>query len=147
MRNLKSILLVEDDNVDVMAIKRAFKELEIVNKLIPVVNGEEALVYLRDENNEKPSLILLDLNTPKIDGIEFLRIIKSDEKLVVIPVVVLTTSNNQCDIVECFKNGVAGYMVKSVDYGNFVEKLRIINEYWSLSELPSEDEITAAGTS
>jgi len=80
---------------------------------------------------------LLDLNMPKMNGTEFLKIVKKDELLKKIPVVVLTTSSQQQDVVESFKLGAAGYMVKSVDYGKFVETIRTINLYWTLSELPS----------
>ena len=137
MRSLKPILLVEDDDVDVMTIKRVLKDLSIGNPLINMSNGEQALEYLRTKGNKKPCVILLDLNMPKMNGIEFLTIAKADKTLKKVPVVVLTTSGQQQDIVECFKLGVAGYMVKSVDYDKFVETIRTINLYWTLSELPS----------
>jgi CheY-like chemotaxis protein len=137
MRNSKPILLIEDDNVDVMTVERVFRDLKIANQLVSTSNGEQALEYLRTNGNKKPCVILLDLNMPKMNGTEFLKIVKTDEALKKIPVVVLTTSSQQQDVVESFKLGAAGYMVKSVDYGKFVETIRTINLYWTLSELPS----------
>ncbi|MFB0554692.1 MAG: response regulator [Phycisphaerae bacterium] len=137
MRNSKPILLIEDDNVDVMTVERSLRDLKIANQLVSTSNGEEALEYLRTNGNKKPCVILLDLNMPKMNGSEFLKIVKKDEALKKIPVVVLTTSSQQQDVVESFKLGAAGYMVKSVDYGKFVETIRTINLYWTLSELPS----------
>ena len=137
MRSSKPILLIEDDNVDVMTVERVFRDLKIANHLVSTSNGEQALEYLRTNGNKKPCVILLDLNMPKMNGTEFLKIVKTDEALKKIPVVVLTTSSQQRDVVESFKLGAAGYMVKSVDYGKFVETIRTINLYWTLSELPS----------
>ena len=137
MRNLNPILLVEDDNVDVMTVERALKDLKIKNQLVSTANGEEALEYLKNNGNKKPCIILLDLNTPKMNGIEFLKIVKEDKTLKKIPVVVLTTSSQQQDIVECFKLSVAGYIVKSIDYANFAKAISTINLYWTLSKLPT----------
>ena len=140
MRNSKPILLVEDDDVDVMTVKRAFNDLKVTNQLVSTGNGEEALEYLRSQSNTKPSVILLDLNMPKMNGIEFLKTVKTDEALKKIPVVVLTTSGAEQDVVESFNLGAAGYMVKSVDYMKFVDIIRTIDMYWSLSELPFNGE-------
>ncbi len=137
MRSSKPILLVEDDREDAMTVKRAFKDIKVTNGLIHVVNGEEALEYLRSESNKKPCVILLDLKMPKMDGIEFLKIAKADEGLKKIPVVMLTTSKEEQDVVESFKLSVAGYIVKPADYKKFVEAIRTINLYWTLSELPN----------
>jgi len=136
MRDSKPILLVEDDSVDVMTVKRALRDVHVTNHLVHTGNGEEALDYLKNESNRKPYVILLDLNMPKMNGIEFLKTIKSDEVLKKIPVVVLTTSKDEHDIAESFKLGVAGYMVKSVDYESSVETIKTIVLYWILSELP-----------
>lgn len=132
----KSIMLVEDDQVDTMTVRRALKELHVTNPLQHVENGEEALNFLRNPANLQPCLILLDLNMPIMGGIEFLQIAKKDEALKGIPVVVLTTSEEQEDKVESFQLGVAGYMRKPVDYPNFVEMIRTIDAYWTISELP-----------
>ena len=131
----KPILLVEDDEVDQMTVKRALNDIRVTNQLDIAGNGEEALTFLKDENNQKPGLILLDLNMPKMNGIEFLRVIKDDKDLKRIPVVVLTTSEEEQDKVNSFDLGVAGYMVKPVDYSQFVEVVRTIDLYWTLSEL------------
>ncbi|HAN54778.1 MAG TPA: two-component system response regulator [Betaproteobacteria bacterium] len=130
------ILLVEDDEVDIMTVKRALKDLHVTNPLVIRENGEEALAYLRDSNNEKPCLILLDLNMPVMSGIEFLQVDKHDDALKAIPVVVLTTSQEQQDKVNSFNLGVAGYMAKPVAYQQFVEVMRTINAYWTISEIP-----------
>ncbi len=137
MRNSKPILLVEDDRVDIMTVKRTFKDLKITNQLVCLGDGNQALEYLRNENNEKPCVILLDLNMPKMNGVEFLRTIKADKALKEIPVVVLTTSKKEQDVIESFNLGVAGYIVKPVDYKKFVETIRTIGLYWTLSELPN----------
>lgn len=139
MQSSKPILLVEDDSVDAMTVRRALKELNRPNPLIHKTNGQEALEYLRDAGNERPYVILLDLNMPKMNGIEFLRIVKADDLLKSIPIVVLSTSNEECDIAESFKLNVTGYIVKQVDYKKFVETIRAIDRYWSLSEMPNEE--------
>ena len=136
MKSSKSVMLVEDDNVDVMTVKRAFKDLNIKNQLIIAPNGEEALEYLKNNDNSKPCIILLDLNMPKMNGLEFLRTIKTDENLKKIPVIVLTTSSQEEDVVESFNFGVAGYIVKSVDYIEFTQAIKTINSYWTLSKVP-----------
>lgn len=136
MRNSKPILLVEDDQVDAMTVKRALKDINVTNRLDITNNGEEALTFLRNPENEKPGIILLDLNMPRMNGIEFLEIAKNDDDLKKIPVVVLTTSKEEQDKVDSFNLGVAGYMIKPVDYLKFVEVVKTIDLYWTLSELP-----------
>jgi len=135
----KPILLVDDDRVDVMTTKRALKDINVTNPVYTAGNGEEALELLRDGKTEKPGVILLDLNMPRMNGIEFLRVIKNDVSLKRIPVVVLTTSKEEEDKVDSFNLGVAGYMIKPVDYMKFVEVIRAINMYWTLSELTELD--------
>ncbi len=136
MRGKRPILLVEDDKVDAMTVKRALKEIHVTNPVETAGNGEEALEYLRAHKDEEPCIILLDLNMPRMNGIEFLKAAKQDELLKMIPVVVLTTSKEDQDKVESFKLSVAGYMIKPVDYQKFVDVMRTINIYWTLSELP-----------
>jgi len=140
MQNSKPILLIEDDDVDVMTVKRAIRDLKVTNQLVSIGDGEEAIEYLRTESTTKPCIILLDLNMPKMDGAEFLKIIKADKALKKIPIVILTTSNSDRDVIESFERGAAGYMVKSVDYEKFVETIRAIDQYWTLSKLPSNGE-------
>ena len=136
MRYTKPVLLVEDDSVDAMTVKRSLKDLGAKSFLVRSTNGEEALEYLRDVKNEMPCIILLDLNMPKMNGIEFLKIVKADERFKKIPVIILTTSKEDCDILESFELSVAGYMIKPVDYKQFVESMRTLHSYWSLSKLP-----------
>lgn len=132
----KPILLVEDDQVDTMTVMRALKEIHVTNPLVHLENGEEAVRYLRDPASEKPCIILLDLNMPIMNGIEFLQVVKHDDQLKRIPIVVLTTSEEQQDKVNSFNLGVAGYMAKPVDYRQFVEVMRSIDAYWTISEMP-----------
>jgi CheY-like chemotaxis protein len=132
----KPILLVEDDQVDTMTVTRALKEIHVTNPLVHLENGEEAVNYLQDPASEKPCIILLDLNMPIMNGIEFLQVVKHDDQLKRIPVVVLTTSEEQQDKVNSFNLGVAGYMAKPVDYRQFVEIMRSIDAYWTISEMP-----------
>ena len=142
MKDKMTILLVEDDEIDVMSVKRAFQQNKITNPLFIANNGEEALDFLRkegkfaDSNHKLPNMILLDLNMPRMDGMEFLQIIKNDEKFRAIPVVILTSSNLNDDIKKSYQNGVAGYLVKPVTFGNFAEMIRALDLYWTLSELP-----------
>ena len=137
MRNSKPVLLIEDNSVDAMIVKRALKDINVTNQAVHKLNGEEALEYLRGQGNQKPCVILLDLNMPKMNGIEFLKIAKADDELKQIPVVVLTTSREEQDKIESFKFSVAGYIVKPPDYKKFVEAMRTLNMYWTLSELPN----------
>ncbi len=136
------ILLVEDDDVDAENVVRAFKKNKISNPLHIACNGEEALAFLRHQGPYAdpeafpcPGIILLDLNMPVMNGIEFLKIVKSDENLKRIPVVVLTTSREEGDRVESFKLSVAGYIIKPVEFDNFVRVVQTIDLYWTLSEL------------
>lgn len=134
MKKQQTILLVEDDVVDQMTVKRALKDIHVTNLLKIANNGEEALEFLMDEKNELPGIILLDLNMPRMNGIEFLKIIKENNRIKRIPVVVLTTSREEQDRINTFDLGIAGYMVKPVDYMQFVEVIKTINLYWTLSE-------------
>lgn len=136
MKHEKPILLVEDDVVDQMTVQRAMKDCNITNRLGIAGNGEEALERLRNSGAELPGIILLDLNMPRMNGIEFLEEVKRDESIKMIPVVVLTTSKEERDKTESFKLGVAGYMVKPTDYVRFVDVMKTIRRYWTLSELP-----------
>lgn len=136
-----SLLLIDDDEVDVMTVKRAFKKNNITNPLYVAANGLEALALLR--SNEMPMLlpgqrrlILLDLNMPKMGGIEFLRELRADSELRALPVIVLTTSNEDKDKVEAYNLNVAGYIIKPVTFTKFVEAMGTLYKYWTLSEMP-----------
>jgi CheY-like chemotaxis protein len=136
MRTL-NILLVEDDEVDVMNVQRSFKKNNISNPLFIAGNGVEALEMLR--NGTVPAqnrLILLDINMPKMNGIEFLRVLRADPVLRSSLVVVLTTSNDDKDRMESYELNVAGYLVKPVTFGSFVELMLALNKYWMLVEMP-----------
>ncbi len=135
-----SILLVEDDEVDAMTVRRAFRELKVTNPLVQQVNGEAALEFLRGAAaHELPCLILLDLNMPVMNGIEFLQVVKHHARWRRIPAVVLTTSQEEQDKIDSFDLSVAGYMTKPVDYRKFVEAMRTIDAYWTLSEVAPVD--------
>ena len=136
MKGTKFVLLVEDDEVDVMSVKRAFSDLNITNPLYVKDNGETALQYLLDNNNALPCLILLDINMPKMGGIEFLKIAKNNPLLKKIPVIIFTTSKEEKDRIESFELGIAGYMIKPVNYKQFVDVIKTIHLYWTISELP-----------
>ena len=136
METLKSkrILLVEDDHLDAMTVRRAFRDINANAILDLTGNGEEALDYLRQPGQTKPALILLDLNMPRMNGIEFLHEVKKDASLREIPVVVLTTSREQAEKAESLKLGAAGFITKPMDYHQFVEMVRALNHYWAITE-------------
>ena len=134
---LLNILLVEDDEVDVMNVRRAFKANDIANPLFVVGNGVEALEKLR--SGELPAerrLVLLDLNMPRMNGIEFLVELRRDPELAATTVVVLTTSNNDRDRVQAYDLNVAGYLVKPVTFADFADLMATLNKYWTLVEMP-----------
>lgn len=140
MHKLINILLVEDDDVDVMNIKRAFKKNNITNPLFRATNGLEALAMLRGEGMELidplPKIILLDLNMPKMGGIEFLKVLRADERLAGISVFIMTTSNEDRDKVEAYKLNVAGYILKPLSMDQFISAVATLNNYWQLIEFP-----------
>ncbi len=137
---LVNILLVEDDEVDVMNVKRAFKKNNITNPLNVCNNGFEALQFLRGESEipllEIPKIILLDINMPKMGGIEFLSEIRKDEKLKNISVFIMTTSNEDKDKLDAYNLNVAGYILKPLSMERFIEAVSTLNNYWKLCEFP-----------
>lgn len=133
MLSLK-ILLLEDDMIEVMKLNRTISSLKLNHKIIEANNGEEALKLL-EKKDELPDIILLDLNMPKINGIEFLDILKKDPILKNIPTIILTTSGNQKDLSECYKIGIAGYVLKPLKYEDYVSKIEKVLAYWSINEL------------
>ena len=137
-----NILLVEDDEVDVMNVRRAFKKNNISNPLFVAGNGIEALEMLRSDSGNPPAvpdsrrLILLDLNMPKMGGLEFLKELRSDSDLKATPVIVLTTSDEDRDLVEAYNLNVAGYILKPVTFTKFASVITTLNKYWTLCEFP-----------
>jgi len=132
-----NILLVEDDEVDVMNVRRAFERNNVSNPLYVAGNGLEALEMLRDGTvPTERRLILLDLNMPKMNGIEFLRALRADPAFAPTPVVVLTTSNEERDKVDAYNFNVAGYLLKPVTFVDFVDLMATLNKYWMLVEMP-----------
>jgi CheY-like chemotaxis protein len=135
--HLSDILLVDDDSVDAVIVRRVLRDLAVTNQLVHVTDGDRALAYLRGQNKETPCVILLDLNMPTMTGIEFLEIVKADEVLKGIPVVVVTTSDEQQDMTMSFELGAAAYVVKSSDYGEFRQKIRTIERYLAPVQPPA----------
>ncbi len=137
-----NILLVEDDEVDVMNVRRAFKKYRITNPLFVAGNGVEGLKMLRSQAGQPPivpanrRLILLDLNMPKMNGLEFLEELRNDEDLKRTPVIVLTTSDEDKDRIEAYNFNVSGYILKPVTFVNFAEVMVALNKYWALCEMP-----------
>ncbi|NRA93318.1 MAG: response regulator [Psychroserpens sp.] len=134
MNKILKVLLIEDDTIEVMKLNRSITSLQLRHHIIEANNGEMALQLLKDHSN-LPHVILLDLNMPKINGIEFLRILKIDDRLKYIPTIVLTTSNNKKDLLECYKIGIAGYILKPLKYEDYVSKIDKLLAYWSMNEL------------
>jgi len=135
------ILLVEDDSVDVMNVQRAFRKNNINNPLHIARNGIEALDMLRGNDGHKklnplPKIILLDINMPKMNGIELLREIRNDEELRSISVFIMTTSNDDHDKFQAYHMNVAGYIVKPISFEKFVHAVSVLNNYWKLCEQP-----------
>jgi len=139
---LKRVLLVEDDPRDVELILEALGEYNLANEVITAIDGEEALDYLYCRGNFKerpdinPAVVLLDLKLPKINGMEVLKQIRSDEKLKMIPVVVLTSSREERDWIESYKLGVNAYVVKPVDFHEFVNAVKDLGVFWAVINEP-----------
>ncbi len=134
---INSILLIEDERINVLAVQKGLGKLDKENKLVAVDSAEKALDYLTESKNEMPQVILLDLNLPKMNGIGFLKVIKEHPELKKIPVIVLTTSESKQDRTTCFNLQVAGYFVKPIDY---FELIRSIWGYWTKSEFARVDD-------
>jgi CheY-like chemotaxis protein len=134
MKKKLKILLIEDDTIELMKLNRAMSSLNMNHKVTEVNNGEDALELLLNEEYY-PDIILLDLNMPKINGIEFLSILKTNESLKFIPTIILTTSSNKKDLLECYNIGIAGYVQKPLKYQDYIAKINILLSYWSANEL------------
>jgi CheY-like chemotaxis protein len=142
MSNLGRILLVEDDPKDVELTLTALEEYKLANEVVIARDGEEALDYLYRRGNfatrstDNPAVLLLDLKLPKVDGLEVLQQIKADPKLKLIPVVVLTSSHEERDMVTSYKLGVNAYVVKPVDFHEFVNAVKELGIFWALVNEP-----------
>jgi CheY-like chemotaxis protein len=137
--NEVEILLVEDNPTDAELTLRALKKSRLANRVVHVVDGEEALNFLfargaySDRNIEHgPKVVLLDLKLPKVDGLEVLKIVKSDPRTKIIPVVILTSSQQEKDMLQSYESGVNSYIVKPVDFDKFMETVNSLGMYWLL---------------
>ncbi|WP_228237821.1 response regulator [Allomuricauda sp. M10] len=129
-----NILFIEDDLIETMKFQRTLSKMESKHVLTEAKNGEEALEILQS-GKMLPDIILLDLNMPRMNGIEFLGILKSHPKIKYLPTIVLTTSENRDDLLECYKIGIAGYIIKPLKYEDYETKLKTVLEYWNINEL------------
>jgi CheY-like chemotaxis protein len=140
MNSLVNILLVEDDEVDIMNVKRAFKKNNIMNSLFVANDGLEALEKLKGKEGQlitpMPRIILLDINMPRMGGIEFLQSIRKDPDLKSLSVFVMTTSNEESDKIAAYNLNVAGYILKPLSFESFVSAVSVLNHYWQLCERP-----------
>ena len=144
MKNTKiEILIVEDNKNDVEMTLRALKKKNLVNSIHVINDGAEALefifatgIYKDRDINQHPKIILLDLNLPKVNGLEILKKIKSNEQTKSIPVVILTSSNEETDIIESYKTGANSYIVKPVNFENFAKSVSEVGMYWLLLNKP-----------
>jgi two-component system response regulator len=136
MRQKCDILLVEDNPDDAGLTIRALKKHNLANQLLHLEDGQEALDFLFNDKNEMPRLIVLDLKMPKVDGIDVLRKLKSDQHRKVIPVVVLTSSREEKDIVESYQFGVNAYIVKPVDFDQFAKAVADLGLFWMVLNQP-----------
>ncbi|WP_291871347.1 response regulator [Maribacter sp.] len=129
-----NVLFIEDDAIETMKLNRTVSKLQLKHKITEAKNGEEALAFLRSDE-VLPDIILLDLNMPKMSGIEFLGILKEDPILKYLPTIVLTTSENRADLLECYRIGIAGYVIKPLKYEDYEIKMASVFTYWECNEL------------
>ncbi|MBN2077340.1 MAG: response regulator [Spirochaetes bacterium] len=132
----KMILLVEDNPDDVELTMRAFRKSNVANELVVARDGEEALTLLHGQDSITPALVLLDLKLPRVDGLEVLRRIRADKKTLLLPVVILTSSKEESDLVKGYKNGANSYIRKPVDFDKFVEAVERLGLYWLVLNEP-----------
>jgi len=133
MNKTLKILLIEDDMIEVMKFNRTVSGLGLKHKVIEANNGEDAMKLLEIKEN-LPDIILLDLNMPRLNGIEFLTMLKQDDILKYIPTIILTTSSNNRDLLKCFEIGVSGYILKPLKYEDDITKIQRVLQYWSINE-------------
>ena len=128
------ILLIEDDAIEVMKLERTLSKVETKHNIIKASNGEEALDIL-NSGQKLPDIILLDLNMPRMSGIEFLEVVKDDIILQYLPTIILTTSENRADLLRCYQLGIAGYVIKPLTYEDYESKMKLLLQYWSMNQL------------
>lgn len=128
------ILLVEDNIIEILKLKRAIENLGMNHEVLEAENGEIALDSIKQEEIN-PDIILLDLNMPKMNGLEFLSVVRNDESMRHLPIIILSTSNNNRDLKEAYKLGVSGYILKPLKYDDYVKKIEYTLQYWSNNEL------------
>ena len=128
------VLFIEDDAIETMKLHRSISKFGYKHQIVEAKNGEEGLEHLRS-GHALPDIILLDLNMPRMSGIEFLTILKADEVLKYLPTIILTTSENRADLLECYRIGIAGYVIKPLKYKDYEENIRKVIEYWEMNEL------------
>lgn len=140
MKDSVHILLVEDDEVDAMAVKRALHDYRVANPIVVAKDGIEALEHLRGENGKanlpRPNLVLLDINMPRMNGLEFLEALRKDAYLSDTIVFVLTTSNQEEDVTAAYRKNIAGYMTKKDAGRDFLSLIRMLSEYWRIVIFP-----------
>jgi len=135
MNAIQPILIAEDDDVDIMSIKRAFQQLGVLNELIITGNGEEIFNYLDNPNSQLPCTIILDINMPKMNGHECLKKLTQNFKYKHIPVFILSSSSEKNDVDRSFQRGIAGYILKEVEFDQFMNSIKILTPYWVLQTL------------
>jgi CheY-like chemotaxis protein len=128
------VLLIEDDTIEVMKLERTLSKVDTKHNIIKASNGEEALNILKS-GNKLPDIILLDLNMPRMSGIEFLEILKADAIMQYLPTIILTTSENRADLLKCYQLGIAGYVIKPLKYEDYESKMKTVLAYWSVNQL------------
>ena len=130
------VLLIEDDEIERLKFKRVCDKNKLNLTIAEAKNGEIALEILIN-GTFLPDFILLDLNMPKMNGIEFLKLLKSKERIKYIPIIILSSSNNHNDVKECYKVGIAGYVIKPLHYEEYSERIDSLIKYWNHNELPT----------
>lgn len=128
------ILLIEDDAIEVMKLERTLSKVETKHNIVKATNGEEALEIL-NSGQKLPDIILLDLNMPRMSGIEFLEVVKDDIILKYLPTIILTTSENRADLLRCYQLGIAGYVIKPLKYEDYETKMKLLLFYWEMNQL------------
>jgi len=131
------IFVIEDDDVDYMNVERSLKRINMTNPVTRAKDGVEAWKMLENGQIETPTIVFLDLSMPKMDGHDFLKLLRANDKYKSIPVVIMTVSTEESDKIGAFDTGVQGYIVKPMKFDHFVEVMSAINAYWTISEIPN----------